>query len=145
MNEQRLATETIRTVSRIVRLLEQESALLNAMKPGEIADLQTRKAGLVTEYEAQLKALAGVPGLKSSLAPALRRELTLAVETLGRAVAENQQALTAARLATDQLVQSIASAVVEEQRIRDLYRADGRNAQSGQQGAPVAVSINQIL
>ena len=145
MNEQTLATETIRTVGRLVRLLEQESAILNAMKPGEIAELQTRKSELVGEYEGRLKALSDQPELKSRLKPALVQELTLAVETLKQAIDRNEKALTAAKMATDQLVQSIASAVIEEQRVQSLYRADGRSSPTSQAGAPVAVSVNQVL
>jgi flagellar biosynthesis/type III secretory pathway chaperone len=128
-----------------VRLLEQESAILNAMKPGEIADLQARKAELVTEYEGRLKAMSSMPELKRRLKPALLQELGLAAETLKQAIDRNGKALAAAKMATDQLVHSIASAVVEEQRVQSLYRADGRSSPTTQAGAPVAVSVNQVL
>ena len=140
-----LARETIRTVSAIVRLLEQESALLNAMKPQEITRMQEQKAVLASEYEARLAGLRGLPELATTLAPALRVELAGAVDALKAAIADNQRALAAAQMATDQLVQSIVSAVIEEQRVQEHYRADGRTAPRNAAAAPVAVSVNQVL
>ena len=75
----------------------------------------------------------------------IRQELAATAATLETAIAANQRALTAAKLATDQLVQSIAAAVVEEQRIQDQYHADGRNGLGPAPGSPVSVSINEVL
>ena len=92
-----------------------------------------------------LTALAEPDGSLERLAPAVRQELAATAATLEAAIVDNQRALTAAKLATDQLVQSIAAAVVEEQRLQDQYHADGRNGPGTAPGGPVSVSINEVL
>ncbi len=135
----------LHSASRLIRLLEQETRLLLSMRPKEIEGLQEEKSTLVSDYQARLTAAAAMPQALEGLAPAARQELATAAATLKAAIEENERALMAAKLATDQLVRSIAAAVLEEQRVQDLYRADGRNARGAELGAPVAVSINEIL
>ena len=135
----------LHSASQLIRLLEQETRLLQAMSPQEIAGLQEEKATLVSDYQDKLTALTAIAESSQGLAPAVRQELAAATTALRSAIEENQRALTAAKLAADQLVQSIAAAVLEEQRVRDQYRADGRSGSEGASNAPVAVSLNQVL
>lgn len=137
-------TALLQSVSRLIRLLEQETRLLQAMRPKEVDGLQNQKAALVSDYQEKLTALAATPEALRGLAPAVRQELTAAAAALQSATEENARTLTAAKLATDQLVHSIAAAVLEEQRIQNHYRADGQNGHSAA-GSPMAVSINEVL
>ena len=144
-------TELLSCVSRLIRLLEDETRRLRAMRPKEVESLQTKKDALVDEYRKKLKALterragSGGAAVAGAVASATRKELAAAAQALQTATRENEVALRAAKLATDQLVRSIAAAVLEEQRVREHYHADGRSSAAGAAGKAVAVSINEVL
>lgn len=157
MKDDRRSAEVVLSASRLVRLLEEETALLLAMQPQEIDTLQERKAALVKDYEEKLEALTRArnqaalegseqgPAEAPAISSAARQELRLASAALQAAAEDNERALTAAKLATDQLVHSIAAAVLEEQRVQEQYGANGQAGQESKAGAPPAVSINQLL
>jgi len=115
------------------------------MSPQGIEGLQEEKAALVSDYQDKLAALTAAAQSPQGLAPVVRQELAAATTALKSAIEGNQRALTAAKLAADQLVQSIAAAVIEEQRVRDQYRADGRSGSEARSAAPGAVSLNEVL
>ena len=145
MREQKPGAALLGAVSRLIRLLEQETSMLQAMRPDEVESLQEEKSALVADYQEQLSSLGEPSEALAGLKPAIRQELSAAAVVLQSAIEENARALTAAKLATDQLVHSIASAVLEEQRVQEQYRADGRSGVAAPTTAPVAVSLNEVL
>ncbi|MCG8360449.1 MAG: hypothetical protein MI920_33210, partial [Kiloniellales bacterium] len=140
----RQETELLSCVSRLVRLLEEETKRLEAMRPKDVESLQKQKSELISEYQSRLQALAADRGTAGdaaragALPAAARSELAAAAADLQEATKRNETALRAAKLATDQLVRSIAAAVLEEKRLRDHYRADGGSDAAGAAGKAVA-------
>jgi hypothetical protein len=100
--------------ARFSELMIKETALLDAGRTPDIAELQLAKAELARAYAgrwAQLKAArAEMPALAPNLAEALRQQLA----KLTAVAAENEKALRRTQRATDRVLGIIARAIREQ-------------------------------
>lgn len=117
--------------SRLIALMEKETALLHAMKPRAIAELQEEKQRLVRAYEDRSRAIASHHEALKTLDQAARDELNRTILRFEAAVRDNATALRAAHDANERVLLAIVE-VIERQRSRTgTYGADGSRAGNG--------------
>ena len=139
------ANDLIALTARLVGVMEKETELLHAMKPGAIEPLQEEKARLVVAYNRATKAVSGDPKLLAALGAALKDELARITAKFRDACAANERAIKAARDANEKLVQLIAEAANKQRNPSFAYGATGRYAGPTRQSrqAPLSVALNQ--
>ena len=138
---QRLAAEA----RRLIDILEQENRLLASMDPIPLNDLLPAKREATLAYRGLLGEAADRPELLAQLGSGDRSELKTAGEALARATEANARMLTAGIEANQRLVGAIAQAVKTKHAPADSYQADGRLDKAIPNGAPPAVSFNEVL
>ncbi len=146
MSESALATDMLKTVSRLIGVLEREIEMLRAMKPRALLDLQEEKIVLTAAYEVQARALHERPAALDGIGPTLRDELRGAVAAFRRTLAENERALRSAKQTADQVLHAIAEEIQLKKQGPASYSAQN-GSQSGSRGAtePVSLSLNQSV
>ena len=137
----------IGVAARLIDVIEREIETLRRMRPADIQPLQADKAALAAAYEAQVRELAAHPEALAAVAPALRREFAAVARRFNRALAENEHALHAARIANDRLIRAIAEAVAESQARFRGYSATGAAAgdRAGAPAGPVSLTFDRQL
>jgi flagellar biosynthesis/type III secretory pathway chaperone len=124
----------ITIASRLIALMEKETALLRAMKPQAIAELQEEKQRLVRAYEDRSRAITTHHEALAALDAAVREELGRTIVKFEAAVRDNATALRAAHDANEHVLLAIVE-VIETQRSRTgTYGADGSRAGNGKGG-----------
>lgn len=141
-----LAADMLKTVSRLIGVLDREIETLRAMKPAELCDLQDEKIALSTAYESQVKALQDLPQALDQIEPVLRDELRAVIADFRRALADNERALRDAKAATDEVLRAIADEIQHRTQGPATYGAPrGGKAKSGAAGDPISLSLNQSV
>src|SRR3546814_17312665 len=86
------------------------------MRGRDFGELQDHKLGLVQAYEKQTEHLRANPAFAAAIDPVLREELTDVMERMHAVMAENAQAINAARSANQRIAPAIVNAVQAHQR-----------------------------
>ncbi len=101
----------IDAATELAELLTRETALVRAMRIGEIAPLQEAKRRLTRTFQEALRLLAAPDA--PAMAPSLRLQWLTAGRRLAEAAAENERALRVGTVATERLIASIVAAFKE--------------------------------
>src|SRR3546814_19397865 len=104
-----------------------EVELLRAMRGRDFGELRDHKLGLVQAYEKQTEHLRANPAFAAAIDPVLREELTDVMERMHAVMAENEQAINAARSANQRIATAIVHAVQAHQSESAGYSAKGRS------------------
>ncbi len=145
MNVSNQITELLKITGRLIGVLEREIEVLRAMQPAEIEALQQDKIALSAAYEAQIKALAGQPGILEAVQPALRAEFDTVIGKFQSTLAANERALRATRETSQRVLEAIAHEIDRKRRENMGYSAGGyaAAASTSRSGQPVSVAIDE--
>jgi flagellar biosynthesis/type III secretory pathway chaperone len=135
-------TDLLKTMSRLIEIMEREIALLRHINPSEMQELQRDKIALAAAYDAQTKALRENEEALRSLAPEMQADLLRTTETFQQTLLQNERALKAAKLTTDRVLTSIAREVDKQRREDSGYSANGLVAAGGAE-RPVSLAVDQ--
>ena len=135
-------TDLLKTMSRLIGIMEHEIVLLRHMKPAEMQEVQRDKIVLAAAYEAQTTALQGNEAALRSIAPETKAALIKATETFQKTLLNNERALKAAKEITDRLLASIARELKKQRREDGSYSASGQ-MQPGGAVRPISVAVDQ--
>ena len=135
-------TELLKTMSRLMGIMEHEIVLLRHMKPAEMQEVQRDKIVLAAAYEAQTKALQENEAALRSIAPETKAALIEATEKFQETLLHNERALKAAKEITDRLLASIARELEKQRREDGGYSASGQ-VQPGGAARPISVAVDQ--
>lgn len=119
--------------------------MLRGMKPSEMQQLQHDKIVLAAAYEAAVRALNADPAEMEQVTPAVRDELREATERFHGALAANEQALRAAKEATDRLLKHIVAEAERQRGQANGYGARAGKAVSLSSGDALSLSVDQRL
>ena len=140
--ETRIAS-LLRVASRLIVVMEQEIATLRAMRPRDIAALQTEKSALAAAYEEKVRDLALDPSMLAKVSGALQQEFADVATRFHEVLAENERALRAARAAQEKVLRAIV-ATVEKDRIKHVGYGVGANGIGGQRNsAPLSLTLDR--
>lgn len=119
----------IEIASRLIVVLERETALLREMKAGEIGALQPEKTRLIAAYEERTRGLNAHGQDLGFLEQAVREELRETIVRFNDTAKDNALALRAAHQANERLMQAIVDALNQQRNRSEGYSANG--AQTG--------------
>lgn len=127
------AADLLKITSRLIDVLEREIEMLRAMRPSEMQSLQQDKIMLAAAYESAIHALEADPAAAQLMAPSVRAELHEVTERFHRVLSTNEQALRAAREATNRMLKHIVAEAQKQQHGPATYgpaslAAAGRNS-----------------
>jgi hypothetical protein len=133
--------------SRLIGVMEREIDMLRTMRPSEMQNLQQDKIVLAAAYESSMAAMRDTVGDLDAVDPALRRELKETTLRFQEVLSANEQALRAARDATDRVLKAIVSELERSRGANAGYGASGATASlaGGASRASLAVSVDQRL
>ena len=144
MTDSGAAAELLRTISRLIEVMEREIEMFRAMKPSEMQGLQEEKIVLTAAYEAKVSALK-VAGA-DTIEPAMREQLLAATKRFQDTMTQNQQALRAARETTDRVLMAIVEEVEKKRGDNAGYSASGTlGVEAAGNRQPVSVAFDQRL
>ncbi len=135
-------TDLLKTMSRLIGIMEREIVLLRDMKPAEMQEVQRDKIVLAAAYEAQTKALQENEAVLRSVAPETKAALIQATEKFQKTLLNNERSLKAAKEITDRLLASIARELEKQRREGGGYSASGL-VQPGGATRPISVAVDQ--
>lgn len=136
----------IEIASRLIAVMEKETALLREMRPKDIVSFQDEKARLIRSYEERARALRADPSQLAEISEAVRQELGKTIRHFEHAAEINAKALAAAKEANERLLQSIVKAVTEKRADTPTYSSDGAMRKAGDDKREgVSLAINQEL
>jgi hypothetical protein len=115
----------IQIASRLIVVLERETALLREMKAGEIGGLQPEKTRLIAAYEERSRGLNAHGENLGFLEEAVREELRETIIRFNDAAKDNALALRAAHQANERLMQAIVDALNQQRNRAEGYGANG--------------------
>lgn len=115
----------VAVASRLVHLMERETAILREMRPGDIGSMQEEKLRLIRGYESMVNELREDPSRIAAVSEAVRQELRETVIRFEEAAATNARALTAAQEANERLLKAIVDAAAAQTAHNPTYVADG--------------------
>ncbi|WP_119168020.1 hypothetical protein [Algihabitans albus] len=138
-------TQFLNVTSRLIDVLEREIKMLRSMKPAEMQQLQHDKIVLAAAYEAAVRGLNADPAELELVAPAIRAELRETTERFHGALAANEQALRAAKEATDRLLKHIVAEAERQRGQANAYSARAGKAVSLNSGDALSLSVDQRL
>lgn len=143
---QRLIDDLIEIASRLIAVMEKETALLRDMRPKEIISFQEEKARLIRGYEEKTKALRAEPAQIAAITGAIKQELTLTIRHFEHAAELNAKALAAAKEANERLLKAIINAATESRADTQTYSSDGALRRAGNgKSEGVSLALNQEL
>lgn len=134
------AQQLLALTERLIVILREETALIEARRPLPDGAAAEEKVRLVNAYRLEMARIKAEPALISSAPAPLTASLRRATETLNAALAAHAIALEAVKTLTEGLVQAIAEEITRRQAGAGAYRADG--ALAGASG-PTPVALNQ--
>ncbi len=138
-------TQLLSVTSRLIGVLEREIDMLRDMKPSEMQQLQQDKIVLAAAYEAAVRELNADPAELEVVAPAVREELRETTERFHAALAANEQALRAAKEATDRLLKYMVAEADRQRGQANAYSARAGKAVAVTSGAALSLSVDQRL
>lgn len=116
-----VAVELIGTMDKLMALLSQETALVEAHKIEEIGPLQAEKTRLTRVYQTILHTLRELSNAGQKLDQGLMEQVFAIGRKLAEVVADNERSLRAAKVATDRLLESIVGALREQRAPTTVY------------------------
>jgi flagellar biosynthesis/type III secretory pathway chaperone len=132
--------DMLAVVGRLITLMDQESALLRAMRTDQIGQFQEEKSRLAGLYVGMVKDLKRSPELLVAVDAAVRAELASALKRFDQATAENARMIAAARSANERVLRAVISAA-QARRAPAGYAADGAAAKPPKPQRSTAISI----
>ncbi len=135
------ANELIDLTAALTEVIEQENALLDSHRVGEIASLQPQKASLAELYEMRLRDMVQDRDQLSSLEPKLRQRLRTVSESFESATRHNVIALKAAMELNSRLVQTIAQSIENLRISPSGYTETGARRTVAGRGTPEPVPM----
>jgi hypothetical protein len=133
----------LRVASRLIVVMEQEIATLRAMRPRDIAALQTEKSALAAAYEEKVRDLARDPNMVARVSAALQQEFGDVAGRFHQVLAENERALRAARAAQEKVLRAIVT-TVEKDRIKHVGYGIGASSIGAQRNsAPLSLTLDR--
>jgi len=139
--------EIIQMASRLIAIMEQETALLARMQIAVIAAGQVEKDRLARNFETKLRALSADKNVSATVAPALRAELQAVMDKFRVAMSANERSLRAAREANERVVKAIVDAAQAQSAPRHAYSATGTigGSTGSDRIAPAPVTLDRRL
>ncbi|MBI1188063.1 MAG: flagellar basal body protein [Alphaproteobacteria bacterium] len=134
------AGQLLALTERLIAILREETALIEARKPLPNGDAAEEKARLVNAYRLEMARIKAEPALITGAAPTMHAALRRATEALNEALAAHTLALEAVKILSEGLVQAIAEEVARHTTGAGAYGADG--AFAGASG-PTPVALNK--
>lgn len=110
---------------RLIDVLSTEIAALRAMRPRDIEPLQAEKTALTSQYERGLAGLKANAASLDAMDAELAAELTQSTARLQDVIADNRQALEAARDVNERLIGAIATEVARQRNPAETYGPGG--------------------
>lgn len=132
--------DMLAVIGRLITLMDQESAVLRAMRTDQIGQFQEEKARLAGLYVGMVKDLRRSPELLVAVDAAVRAELTDALKRFDQASAENARLIAAARSANERVLKAVVNAA-QVRRAPPGYAADGSAAKPPKPQRSTAMSI----
>jgi hypothetical protein len=132
--------DILAVVGRLITLMNEESALLRAMRADQIGQFQDEKSRLAGLYVGMVKDIRKSPELLVAVDAAVRAELTDALKNFDEAAAENAQVIASARAANERVLNAVVSAA-QKRRAPPGYAADGAAAKPTKPQRSTALSI----
>jgi hypothetical protein len=129
----------------LTQLMQEETEAVSGMRASRLEGLLAEKRSATHEYETLMRELSQEPDAVRNLAAPRKAEIRTAAERLAAETRANARALKAALEAHHRLMESIAAAVRSAQSAGEHYLADGRATGRPRAGAPLAISLNQVL
>lgn len=134
------AQQLLALTERLIAILKEETALIEARRPLPDRGAAEEKARLVNAYRLEMARIKAEPALIEGAPPALSASLRNATLTLNEALAAHALALEAVKTLTEGLVQAIAEEITRSHTGAGAYRADGGLA--GASG-PTPIALNE--
>jgi hypothetical protein len=134
------AQQLLALTKRLIAILREETALIEARNPLPDGDAAEEKARLVNAYRLEMARIKADPALIEGAPAALSASLRRATVSLNEALAAHALALEAVKSLTEGLVQAIAEEITRCQAGGGAYRADGGLA--GASG-PTPIALNE--
>ena len=103
--------DLVAVIGRLIAVMDQETALLRAMRSDQIGTLQPEKTRLAGLYVGMVKDIRKHPELLAAVDKAVRGELTEAMTRFEQTAADNERAINAARTANERVLKAIVAAV----------------------------------
>lgn len=130
--------DMVSAIEQLVRLLEDENALLAGMQVAAIGPLQERKTQLTWLIDMQKEHLAKNPQLLQGLDVETRNHFMVLAATLENALTENHYRLTTARLINQKVVQAVTAA------LSDNYGEARGYGESGSRGISITKDTSTL-
>jgi len=134
--------EMIVVTSRLTELLNQEVALLDAMKIGEAGKLQPEKEALTKVLEAQKKYIESQPEVMGDMTDDEREKLAIVVEEFNAALQRNVRLVAVAKAVNQRVVKAVMDTLAE-QNATGTYTKAGVTINAPTQG--ISISLNQRI
>ena len=139
--------DLLAVTGRLIACMDQEIAMLRAMRPQDIRELQADKRALADAYEAHFVALRGAA--EDATEPVdgdLLKEMTEATERFQAVLAENARALKAVKDVNDRVLKAVVAAVERDRVEAAGYTKGGKAPAQRRRGAVVQpMTVNQQL
>ncbi len=141
------AAELLTLTTRLIDVLRGEIDLLRSMEPNRMQELQRDKMVLAAAYESAVVRLKNLPEDADPVDPDLRKDLQAATEVFHKALRANERALSAAREASQRLLNHIVAEVERQSGNSGGYISSGAVATlaGGRPTAPLSISVDQRL
>lgn len=141
------AAELLALTTRLIDVLRSEIEMLQHMEPNRMQELQRDKMVLAAAYESAVVRLKSGAENDGSVDPDLRSDLRAATEVFHKALRANERALSAAREASQRLLNHIVAEVEHQSGKSAGYIASGAVASlaGGRATTPLSISVDQRL
>ena len=138
--------DLLAVTGRLIACMDQEIAMLRAMRPQDIQSLQADKRALADAYEAHFTALRDGGEGSEAIGADLLKELTEATERFQSVLAENARALRAVKEVNDRVLKAVVAAVDRERVEAAGYTKGGKTPARRRHGAAAQpMTVNQQL
>ena len=141
------ARELLTLTTRLIDVLRGEIDMLRRMEPKRMQELQRDKVVLAAAYESAVGRLKSGTEGDGKVDEELRRDLRTATEVFHKALRANERALSAAREASQRLLNHIVAEIEHQSGKSGGYIASGAVASlaGGRASAPLSISVDQRL
>ncbi|MGF1464476.1 MAG: flagellar basal body protein [Maricaulaceae bacterium] len=135
--------QMIRLTSRLIELVERETAIFLERQPHKAASFQEEKSRLANVYRHECALIKQDQRLIDGAADDRRAELRKLTEKLTHAVQANGHAIDAIKRVSEGVVKALADHVATKRMASTGYGANGRFSGPAAQNAAAAITLNQ--
>ena len=143
-HEETQVASLLHVASRLIVVMDQEIAILRAMRPRDIAALQDEKTTLAATYEEKVRDLAADPGMVARVSDALQQEFADIANRFHQVLAENERAIRAARAAQEKVLHAIVSTVERDRAEHVGYGVGANKTGSRRNSAPLSLTLDRL-